>query len=93
MERNPSGFTLLATAIVLVVVGLLLGLILKGQEVIDSSRVKNLAPDFKNFPLYIYGYEDKFKALPGDDARLASHLANAIPCSPAAQESVLLAMG
>lgn len=84
MKRNPSGFTLIATAITLVVVGLLLGLILKGQEVIDSSRVKNLADDFKNFPSSVYGYEDKFKALPGDDPKLAGHFPEATPCSPVA---------
>ena len=84
MKRNPSGFTLIATAIVLVVVGLLLGLVLKGQELIDSSKVKNLAQDFKNFPIIVDGYEDKFKALPGDDARLNSHLPSATPCSPVA---------
>ena len=84
MKHNPSGFTLIATGIVLVVVGLLLGLVLKGQELIDSSKVKNLAQDFKNFPIIVDGYEDKFKALPGDDARLNSHLPSATPCSPVA---------
>ncbi|MCG6933540.1 MAG: prepilin-type cleavage/methylation domain-containing protein, partial [Gallionella sp.] len=33
-----------------------------------------LATDFKNVPIYIYGYQDKFKALPGDDANVQVHL-------------------
>ena len=68
MKRNQSGFTLIEIAIVLVIIGLLLGGVLKGQELINSAKVKNLATDFKNIPVFIYGYQDKFKALPGDDA-------------------------
>jgi len=64
--RKQSGFTLIEIAIVLVIIGLLLGGILKGQELINSAKVKSLAQDFRNIPIYIYGYQDKYKALPGD---------------------------
>jgi len=74
MKRNQSGFTLIEIAIVLVIIGLLLGGVLKGQELINSAKVKNLATDFKNVPIYIYGYQDKYKALPGDDAQASTHL-------------------
>ncbi len=74
MKRNQSGFTLIEIAIVLVIIGLLLGGVLKGQELINSAKVKNFATDFKNIPVFIYGYQDKFKALPGDDARATSHI-------------------
>ncbi len=74
MKRTQSGFTLIEIAIVLVIIGLLLGGVLKGQELINSAKVKNLASDFKNIPVYIYGYQDKFKALPGDDAGAVSHV-------------------
>ena len=77
LKRNSSGFTLIEIAIVLVIIGLLLGGVLKGQELINSAKVKNLANDFKNIPVYIYGYQDKFRALPGDDGLAASHVTNA----------------
>jgi prepilin-type N-terminal cleavage/methylation domain-containing protein len=84
MNRNQSGFTLIEIAIVLVIIGLLLAGVLKGQELINSAKVKNLATDFKNIPLFIYGYQDKYKALPGDDANVATHLGTgATACSPA----------
>ena len=72
--RRQSGFTLIEIAIVLVIIGLLLGGILKGQELINSARVKNLATDFRNIPLFVYGYQDKFRALPGDDPAAATHV-------------------
>lgn len=75
MKRNQSGFTLIEIAIVLVIIGLLLGGVLKGQELINSAKVKNLATDFKNVPVFIYGYQDKYKALPGDDIAAVSHVA------------------
>ena len=36
--------------------------------------MKNLATDFKNIPVFIYGYQDKFKALPGDDSAAVTHV-------------------
>ncbi|MDD5177162.1 MAG: prepilin-type N-terminal cleavage/methylation domain-containing protein [Sterolibacterium sp.] len=76
--KQQSGFTLIEIAIVLVIIGLLLGGVLKGQELINSAKVKNFAQDFKTVPLYIYGYQDKYRALPGDDKVAATHLASAI---------------
>lgn len=72
--KKQAGFTLVEIAIVLVIIGLLLGGVLKGQELINSAKVKNFANDFRNIPLFIYGYQDKFKALPGDDARAGSNV-------------------
>src|SRR5689334_16317432 len=77
MRSQQSGFTLVEIAIVLVIIGLLLGGILKGQELINSAKVKNLANDFRVIPTYIYAYQDKFKALPGDDPAGATHLPTA----------------
>ncbi|QJR13282.1 prepilin-type N-terminal cleavage/methylation domain-containing protein [Usitatibacter palustris] len=74
MKAQQSGFTLVEIAIVLVIIGLLLGGILKGQELINSAKVKNLANDFRIIPTYIYAFQDKFKSLPGDDAQISAHI-------------------
>ncbi|TXG78224.1 MAG: prepilin-type N-terminal cleavage/methylation domain-containing protein [Rhodocyclaceae bacterium] len=79
MPNRQSGFTLVEIAIVLVIIGLLLGGVLKGQELINSAKVKNFAQDFRSVPLFIYGYQDKFKALPGDDLKAAEHLGSSAP--------------
>jgi len=83
MRRQQSGFTLVEIAIVLVIIGLLLGGILKGQELINSAKVKNLANDFRVIPTYIYAYQDKFKALPGDDANVTTHITGATAAAAA----------
>jgi len=66
--NKQTGFTLIELAIVLVIIGLLLGGVLRGQELINSAKVKNLAADFRSVPVFIYGYQDKFRRLPGDDS-------------------------
>jgi prepilin-type N-terminal cleavage/methylation domain-containing protein len=81
--KRQTGFTLVEIAIVLVIIGLLLGGVLKGQELINSAKVKNFANDFRNIPLFIYGYQDKFRSIPGDDGSVDAHL-GATLCPPAA---------
>lgn len=83
-RKQNQGFTLIEIAIVLVIIGLLLGGVLKGQELINSAKVKNMATDFRNIPLYIYGYQDKFKSLPGDDPRADTNLSPSGTLGPAA---------
>ena len=72
--NKQAGFTLIELAIVLVIIGLLLGGVLRGQELINSAKVKNMARDFQNVQVYIYGYQDKYKALPGDDHSANTHV-------------------
>ena len=74
MKKQQTGFTLIELAIVLVIIGLLLGGVLKGQELINSAKAKNIAGDLKNAQIFIYGYQDKFRAIPGDDANVATHI-------------------
>ncbi len=84
ISRNrQSGFTLIEIAIVLVIIGLLLGGVLKGQEMINSAKVKNIANDFRQIPVYIYGYQDRFRAIPGDDARVVANLSGTLATTPA----------
>ena len=87
--KKQSGFTLIELAIVLVIIGLLLGGVLKGQELINSAKVKNMASDFKNVQVYIYGYQDRFRALPGDDHAAATHLTGGVAATGGTQNSVI----
>ena len=78
MPRKQAGFTLVEIAIVLVIIGLLLGGVLKGQELIQSAKIKNVVNDFNSISAAIYGYQDRYKMLPGDDTGTA-RWATAVP--------------
>lgn len=86
MKSHQKGFTLVEIAIVLVIIGLLLGGVLKGQELINSAKVKNFATDFRNIPLFIYGYQDKYKSLPGDDTAANAHVTGTNATTPSSSQ-------
>src|SRR5688572_27777012 len=67
MKTAQKGFTLVEIAIVLVIIGLLLGGILKGQEMITQAKIKNVIADVTGVSAAMYGYQDRYRALPGDD--------------------------
>lgn len=67
MKKAQSGFTLVEIAIVLVIIGLLLGGVLKGQELITQAKIRNVANDFNGLTAAVYAYQDRYKRLPGDD--------------------------
>jgi len=79
MKRIQKGFTLVEIAIVLVIIGLLLGGILKGQEMITQAKIKNVVADFSGVSAAYYGYQDRYRAIPGDDQNAATRWTTAAP--------------
>jgi prepilin-type N-terminal cleavage/methylation domain-containing protein len=77
MKTLQKGFTLVEIAIVLVIIGLLLGGILKGQEMITQAKIKNVIADFSGISAAYHGYQDRYRAIPGDDPNAASRWSGA----------------
>ncbi len=75
MHHKQSGFTLIEIAIVLVILGLLLGGVLKGEELITSARVRNLISQQDGVKAAFFGFQDRFRAPPGDYARAVVNIA------------------
>jgi prepilin-type N-terminal cleavage/methylation domain-containing protein len=78
-RATQQGFTLVEIAIVLVIIGLLLGAVLKGQELIFNSKVKATYNLSREVSAAIYGYQDRYKQLPGDDSQAATRFPAATP--------------
>src|SRR5882672_9802397 len=78
MKRMQQGFTLVEIAIVLVIIGLLLGGILKGQELITNARVRNVADQQNAVKAAFYAFQDRFRALPGDYAQADTNIPNIV---------------
>ena len=74
MKQKQNGFTLIEIAIVLVIIGLLLGGVLKGQELITSARVRNLISVQDGIKAAYFGFLDRYRALPGDYSQAVGNI-------------------
>jgi prepilin-type N-terminal cleavage/methylation domain-containing protein len=83
LKTRQTGFTLVEIAIVLVIVGLLIGGVLKGQEMITNAKLKRIESDNAGLLAALYSYQDRYLQLPGDDAdaenRFSIYLAADMP--------------
>ncbi|MEY3218857.1 MAG: hypothetical protein RIT27_214 [Pseudomonadota bacterium] len=70
--KTSTGFTLIEISIVLVIIGLLLGGVLKGQELIENAKIKRMNNDFSGIASATYSYLDRYSAIPGDDKNAAT---------------------
>jgi len=70
-QLKQKGFTLVEIAIVLVIVGLLIGGVLKGQEMITNAKLKRIESDNAGIAAAMFSYQDRYLQLPGDDLAAA----------------------
>ena len=78
---RQSGFTLIEIAIVLVIIGLLLGGVLKGQELITTARVHALNNTVDGITAAWFSFMDRYHAFPGDYSNAQSTIN--LPGAPA----------
>lgn len=76
-----KAFSLVELSIVLVILGLLTGGILAGQNLIRAAELRRVSTDLNKYETAIYTFRDKYFALPGDfkDATKFWTAANAAP--------------
>src|SRR2546423_8018998 len=80
-KSTETGFTLVESAIVLVIIGLLLGGVLKGQEMITQAKIKNIINDFNGVTVAVTSYQDRYRAIPGDDQNASTRWTTQAPAS------------
>ena len=62
-QTNQQGFTLVELAIVLVIVGLLIGGILKGQELIGNAQLSSQVTQMRGVQTAFNGFRDQFNVI------------------------------
>lgn len=72
--RDEKGFTLVELAIVMVIIGLLIGGILKGQEMIANAQVSATVAQVKGIDAATSTFRDMYDAMPGDIANATTRL-------------------
>jgi len=74
---KQRGFTLVEIAIVLVIIGLILGGVFKGQALIDSARVRSLTTDVSGIRAAWFSFQERYRSIPGDFPNAASQIDSA----------------
>ncbi len=64
--RSQKGFTLIELAIVLVIIGILMGLVLRGSDLIESAKSKKIRDIPRKWEVPIWTFYDKMGYFPGD---------------------------
>lgn len=76
--KKRQGFTLVEMSIVIVIVGLLLGMVLKGKEMITNAKIKNIENSFNSLAQAVSIYQERYHALPGDDQLATSKFGDSV---------------
>lgn len=74
-----DGFSLVEVAIVLVVIGIILGAVLQGRALIASAEYKSFSQEIRQARGAFHAFRDRYGALPGDFARADQRIDAAAP--------------
>ena len=78
--RAQAGFTLVELAIVMIIIGLLIAGVLKGQALITNAKVTAQVAQFKAIDAATSTFKDMYSALPGDISNAVTRLPNCAAC-------------
>lgn len=81
--QGEKGFTLVELAVVMIIIGLLIGGILKGQEMISNAQITATVAQMKGIEAAASTFRDQYDAFPGDMANASTRLVNCLanPCN------------
>jgi prepilin-type N-terminal cleavage/methylation domain-containing protein len=74
--KNNAGFTLVELAIVMMIIGLLIGGILKGQELMENARVTSTIAQIQAYEASTTSFRDIYNAFPGDMRNATARVPN-----------------
>lgn len=82
-SHSRHGFTLVELSVVLVIIGLLVGGILVGKDLIRAAELRSIITDKEKFVTAVYAFQTKYDALPGDMANAQTYWGAAASCTTA----------
>ncbi len=77
LQKCVPAFSLIEMSIVLVVIGIIAGAVFKGQELLESAKIRSIVQDFQHYSLSVGMYQETYQTLPGDDSKASIHFTGA----------------
>jgi prepilin-type N-terminal cleavage/methylation domain-containing protein len=68
ISASQRGFTLVEISMVIVIATLIMGGVMRGQELVTQARIRDVMNDLNGVTAAYNFYYDRYKAIPGDDA-------------------------
>lgn len=65
-KNHKSGFTLIELSIVLVIIGLIVGGVLVGQDLIEAAKIRSTVSQIEQYKSAVNAFKLKYNELPGD---------------------------
>ncbi|AEP09848.1 prepilin-type N-terminal cleavage/methylation domain-containing protein [Micavibrio aeruginosavorus] len=75
-NRSQAGFTLVELAVVMIIIGLLIGGVLKGQELVNNAQIAATVAQVKSIDAATTTFRDMYNAMPGDMLTPGTRLPN-----------------
>jgi prepilin-type N-terminal cleavage/methylation domain-containing protein len=77
--KTWPGFTLIELAFVLLIIGVIAGAVLKGQDLLETAKIRSILSDIHRYKIAIQLYQEQYGSLPGDDNLAVQHFGDNIP--------------
>jgi prepilin-type N-terminal cleavage/methylation domain-containing protein len=72
--KDESGFSLVELSMALLIMGVIIGGVLKGQDLLESARLKSLTSQVNEYRVALTLFQDRYDALPGDYAQASDYI-------------------
>jgi len=80
LSRNCYGFTLVELAIVMTIIGLLIGGVLQGRTMLKNAKITKTIKQIESYRAAVIAFRDKYAQMPGDMVNATQRLPG---CGPA----------